>query len=84
MGQGFGRVANNTKGVVNTPTHRAARRLGRLRLWNMSGRLRGRVDASPQPRSSGKKLAAKSRPFWEIQEERRLKREEGGDADLNA
>ena len=27
---------------------------------------------SPQPRSSGKKLAKKSRPFWEIQEERRL------------
>ena len=32
------------------------------------------VDASPA-RSSGKKLVSKSRPFWEIQEERRLQRE---------
>ena len=30
---------------------------------------------TPAKPSSGKKLAAKSRPFWEIQEERRLRKE---------
>ena len=33
-------------------------------------------DTTASKQSSGKKLASKSRPFWEIQEERRRKKEE--------